>query len=240
LGGCGVGGFFFFLGGGSVGGGGFFRGGGLGSDLRVTSSEHDHELRSLFGGACLMSAEPHLQVYRDRPRGCRERGGRTLLVALGRRPRGRGMRATPRRVAKAYAAAAHAKPFKPDHVPQRRGLRRARCGERTFPFTRLHAHMLTFHASTTWPICWRAHHSACPSSPASRSVRARPAGAGTPHMPGGDYWLQDHLAAEGRGLVIEADEPLQVHCAGCRAGRSHGHLRAPAWPRPRGLPAPPG
>ena len=172
----------------------------------------------MFGGACLMSAEPHLQVVSAIDLAAAERAAADLLVALGADLEDEGLRDTPRRVAKAYAELLTPKPFNLTTFPNDEGYDELVLA-RDIPFHSLCMHhMLPFHGV--------AHVAYLPGdriiglSKLARVVDlfARDLQVQERLTCQVADWLQANLAPKGVGVVIEAEHL----CMTMRGARTRG------------------
>jgi hypothetical protein len=188
---------------------------------------------------------PHLRLVptppstsmapRRRSATCSLPGPGQRLTAPGRHlPPGRG-----RLRRAAHPAAVHA-----DHLPQRRGLRRARPGSKLERSRSTRCANTIFYPSLAAPTsatCSTSGSSGCPSSPARRTLRPRSASPGTAHQAEAD-WLSGQLAPKGVGVVWNPSTCAR-RCAQCKyTTHARSPLHSPGCcaraPHPRRVPRP--
>ena len=166
-----------------------------------------------------------------------ERAVRDLLVALGPRPRRRapGRHAPPGR--RCLRRAAHPAAVRPHHLPQRRGLRRARPGPGHPVPLAVPAPPAAVHGRRPRRLpARRADPRAVQARPGRRAVRPRPPGPGAADQ-AGRRLAPGAPRTQGRRRGARGRAP--VHVAARRAGRRrpHRHLGA-ARPAARRRPLP--
>ena len=154
-----------------------------------------------------------------------ERAAADLLAALGADLTDEGLRETPRRMAAAYAELLTPQPFRPDDVPQRRGLRRA--GRRALDPVPLAVHAppaaVPRRRARRLPA-GRAHPRAVEVRPRRGAVRPRPAGPGAADR--ADRRLAPGASgAEGRRRRARGRAPVHVAARRAEVRRADRDLR---------------
>ena len=166
-----------------------------------------------------------------------------------RRPDRRGMASTPRRMARAYAELLTPAAVRPDHVPQRRGLRRAGPGPRHPDALGLRAPPAAVRRRRPRRLpARRPDPRAVQARPGRRAVRPPAAGAGAAHQAGRRLAAGNLAPARrrrghrGRAPVHDAARrpappapaPSPRRCTGsCATTRAPGPSSSPSHGRPR-------